>query len=135
MASSDYFEDGYSEIIQCNSCGYVKTHPVHLGQNDEVGSEHYTCVCLLYDVASICCNKGYANLLNYIPSTAIYGPTPTLYTKNYMKVNEVGEVFMTSNEVEEIYNCCVIQDNVRSSYHYLRHTRYKISICNGNRVF
>lgn len=65
----------------CQNCGFTRDHP----ENEELYQNHFTCICLLFETAAICCFGGYSNLLTHIPAIALYTPVPQYTISQYME--------------------------------------------------
>ena len=72
----------------CMCCGFMRTHT----NSDVHYEDHYTCICLLLETATICCVDGYSNLLDHIPSLALYTPLPQCTSEEYFRGLPMGVV-------------------------------------------
>ena len=46
--------------------------------------KHFTCLCKLYKSKSICCKKGYSNLIKTVPYIAVYSANPIVIDASYI---------------------------------------------------
>jgi hypothetical protein len=45
-------------------------------ENEESYQNHFTCICLLFGAAAMCCFGGYSNILTPLPAISLYTPIP-----------------------------------------------------------
>ena len=104
--------------IICGSCGYLKNHYF---LNDEVSGHHYTCICLLFESAVICCVGGYSNLLTNVPAVALYTPLPQCTTEEHILGAERGVIEISKKKFEEISEAAINSKIAAlSNYPYLK---------------
>lgn len=69
-----------SHLYICQHCGFTRGHD----ENEEPSQNHFTCICLLFETAAICCFRGYSNILTHVPAMALYTPVPQCTISQYM---------------------------------------------------
>jgi hypothetical protein len=118
--SINYSNDIYHPCgtVICGACGYVKNHYI---LNDESLKHHFTCICLLFESAVICCVGGYCNLLAYVPSVALYTPLPQCLTEDHLEGVENG-IIKISKEKFDIISEAAIASKIAAlaNYPYLK---------------
>jgi hypothetical protein len=106
--------------VVCRYCGYLKHH-VNIPESPELPDEHYTCLCLLFESAVVCCAKGYANLLSYVPSIALYTPIPQCTSEDHISGLETGLVTISREKFFSLTEECIQAKVVAlSNYPYIR---------------
>ncbi len=85
--------------VLCGACGYTKNHHILDEENDK---NHYTCICLLNESFVVCCLRGYENLLSYIPSMALYSPSPQAFTDDYIMGQQNVSITMSNEKYNKI---------------------------------
>jgi hypothetical protein len=102
----------------CMNCGFVRTHSV----SNRHYEDHFTCICLLLETATICCVEGYSNMLDNIPSLALYTPLPQCTSDEYFKGLPMG-VVITSREdfLGNVHRCQQIKLLALSQTPHIRH--------------
>jgi hypothetical protein len=107
----------YGSVV-CGSCGYVKNHNI---LNDAAYKQHFTCLCLLFESAVICCTGGYCNLLAYVPSVALYTPLPQCTTDDHTEGLEAGVIKISKDKFDFISECAInAKVAALSNYPYLK---------------
>ena len=102
----------------CMCCGFVRTHL----NSDVHYEEHYTCICLLLETATICCVEGYSNLLEHIPSLALYTPLPQCTSEEYFKGLPMGVVITSRDDfLGNVHRCQQIKLLALSHTPHIRH--------------
>jgi hypothetical protein len=102
----------------CMCCGFVRTHL----NSDVHYEEHYTCICLLLETATICCVEGYSNLLEHIPSLALYTPLPQCTSEEYFKGLPMGVVITSRDDfLGNVHRCQQIKLLALSQKPHIRH--------------
>ena len=86
----------------CMCCGFMRTH----SDSNVYYEDHYTCICLLLETATVCCVMGYSNMLDNIPSLALYTPIPQCTSDDYFKGLPMGVVITTRDEfLTNVHRC------------------------------
>ena len=86
----------------CMCCGFMRTH----SDSNVYYEDHYTCICLLLETATVCCVMGYSNMLDNIPSLALYTPIPQCTSDDYFKGLPMGVVITTREEfLTNVHRC------------------------------
>ena len=86
----------------CMCCGFMRTH----SDSNVYYEDHYTCICLLLETATVCCVMGYSNMLDNIPSLALYTPIPQCTSDDYFKGLSMGVVITTRDEfLTNVHRC------------------------------
>jgi hypothetical protein len=71
-------------------------------KNEESYQHHFTCICLLFETAAVCCFGGYYNILTLVPAIVLYTPIPQCTICQYMSGLVVGGIITTL--------CCLQED-------------------------
>ncbi len=104
--------------VLCGACGYAKNHPI---LDEESDKNHYTCICLLNESLVVCCLRGYKNLLSYIPSMALYSPSPQAFTDDYIRGQQSGAITMSNEKYNKILGeSAAVRMSVLSEYRCLK---------------
>jgi hypothetical protein len=104
--------------IICGSCGYMKNH---YSMNDVAVEYHYTCLCLLFESAVICCSRGYCNLLAHVPSVALYTPIPQCTTEDHIDGIDAGIITISREKFDEISEAAIgAKISALANYPYLK---------------
>ena len=112
----------------CMCCGFVRTHQ----KLDVHYEDHFTCICLLLETATVCCVEGYSNMLDNIPSLALYTPLPQCTSDDYFKGLPMGVVITTRDEfLTNVHRCQQIKLLALSQQPNIRHAFLPI-IFSGN---
>lgn len=120
--------------VICQYCGYVKYHTESSG--DISSGYHYSCLCLLFESAVVCCSKGYSNLIRYIPSIALYSPLPQCTTQDHLNGLSGGIVRISKKKFEELTeNAIQAKIEALSNYPYLRSKFLPIMFVNETETF
>ncbi len=82
----------FADHNTCQNCGFIRGHQ----ENEESNQNHFTCICLLFETAAICCFGGYSNILTLIPAIALYTPIPQCTISQYMSGLLEGGIIKTS---------------------------------------
>jgi len=118
--SINYSNDTYLSCgsVICGACGYMKNH---YNLNDEYIRYHFTCICLLFESAVICCVGGYCNLLAHIPSVALYTPLPQCLTEDHLEGLEDGIIKISKEKFDNISEVSIeAKIAALSNYPYLK---------------
>jgi hypothetical protein len=116
----NYSNDTHLECgtIICGACGYLKHH---FSLNDVASGYHYTCICLLFEAAVICCPGGYSNLLANIPSVALYTPLPQCTTEDHIVSLDAGIITIARQKFDEISETAITAKiSALANYPYLK---------------
>lgn len=104
--------------IVCRSCGYLKNH---YSLHDETFERHFTCLCLLFESAVICCTRGYCNLLTNVPSVALYTPLPQCTTEDHIIGLEAGIISISKEKFDDISEKAInAKVSALATYPYLK---------------
>lgn len=110
MASSTISPDNLNVDIAmsfrlCINCGYTKLHS-QAYENDGFREQHFTCLCNLFESSLVCCSKGYSNLLNAIPSLAMFSPLPQSNAKIDVEILNEDPVGISRHEILQLKQDC-----------------------------
>ena len=104
--------------VVCVSCGYLKNHYSLYHDHFE---RHYTCICLLFESAVICCSRGYSNLLAYVPSVALYSPLPQCTTDDHINGLNEGIITISKEKFDDLTEKAInAKIEALSNYPYLK---------------
>lgn len=129
MQETDFFLDSADELlnsldydlmtsISCNSCGYIRSHH-QLAGNELFNSTHYTCLCALFNIRTICCLSGYSCLLNAIPIISIYTSLPHSFYFHLETDNNRPDVRLARLNDSFIQSCAAVKIESMNSITYL----------------
>ena len=118
--SINYSNDTYLPCgsVICGACGYMKNH---YNLDDEFNKYHFTCLCLLFESAVICCVGGYCNMLAHIPSVALYTPLPQCLTGDHLAGVENGIIQISKEKFNNISEVAITAKiAAHANYPYLK---------------
>ena len=111
----------------CMCCGFMRTH----SDSRVYYENHYTCICLLLETATVCCVEGYSNLLDNIPSLSLYTPLPQCTSEEYFKGLPMGVVITSRDDfLSNVHKCQQIKLLALSQQPHIRHAFLPIIFSN-----